>query len=279
MFDHRSKIAFVLTCLILAGGRGAFDVIQRMMGAYLHKDSVSLRQDFSRISREIGDWRAKEADQIFDEAVVETLGTPSYLYRTYTRPESIPGRIDVHVAYYTGMIDPVPHVPDRCFVAAGLNAKTLPENLPTPLIESEWREYDDRVNLATGQPYRYITTRHSFTGEQMDVTMPIGTLRLRTTLFEDTRRPQYRIFAGYFFLANGRTTPTPDRVRLMAFDLSERFAYYCKVQLTVVAPSTYQQGQFVNLVAEFLDDFLPELMRCLPDWSEVERIDAASSNS
>lgn len=278
MFDSRTKIAFIATCLLLAGSRGAFEGVQRILGAYLHKESVPLRQEFSRISKQIGDWHSSEPDLIYDEAVVETLGTQMYLTRSYQRSEGVPGRIKVHVAYYTGLIDLVPHVPDRCFIAAGLNAKSLPDNILLPLKRDGWKEQSDRINLATGEGYSTVQLPHPFTGEPMTLTMPIGDYRLRTTEFEDDRNPRYRIFAGYFFVANGRITPTPDRVRLLAFDLSERYAYYCKVQLQVFAPTGYETAQFISLSAEFLDDFLPELMRCLPDWWEVEHRDEAKTN-
>lgn len=278
MFDRRSKIAFIVTCLLLAGSRGAFEAVQRILGAYLHKERVPLRQEFTRISKQIGEWRSTEPDQIYDEAVVETLGTRMYLTRNYQRSEGVPSRIQIHVAYYTGLIDPVPHVPDRCFVAAGLNAKSLPDNIQLPMEMSGWSVQADRINFATGQPYSTVVLPHPFTGEPMTLTMPIGDLRLRTTEFEDDRNPRYRIFAGYFFVANGRLTPSPDGVRLLAFDLSERYAYYCKVQLQVFAPADFDKAQFITLSAEFLDDFLPELMRCLPDWWEVERRDEAKSD-
>ena len=49
--------------------------------------------------------------------MVEELGTNLYLSRDYERRDD---RVNVHVAYYTGLIDDVPHVPERCWAA---NAK------------------------------------------------------------------------------------------------------------------------------------------------------------
>ena len=59
-------------------------------------------------------------DVVLDTAQVEELGTDRYLNRTYARdghPDN--GWIALHIAYYTGMIDAVPHIPDRCYEGAG----------------------------------------------------------------------------------------------------------------------------------------------------------------
>ena len=104
----------------------------------------------------------------------------------------------------------------------------------------------------------------------MDIMMPIGEFRIRTTEFEDKTKRNIRIFAGYFFIANGRVTPSPDGVRLLAFNLNDKYAYYCKIQYTMVGDRKLDQEAFVRIVTGFTDELLPELMRCLPDWSEVE---------
>jgi hypothetical protein len=66
-------------------------------------------------------------------------------------------------------------------------------------------------------------------------------------------------------------------VRVLAFRPSERFAYYCKVQLNMEGSLSFTQEQFLETASGFLSDFLPELMRCLPDWAEVESRGSSSS--
>lgn len=56
----------------------------------------------------------------------------------------------------------------------------------------------------------------------------------------------------------------------MAFRLSEKHAYYCKVQFTYEGTEP-TPDKYLELVSDFLKDFLPELMQRLPDWAEVER--------
>ncbi len=272
MFDRRSKIALVVfTVVVLVCGVG-FEASLDRLDMYLTKLPVDMQRSFAKIPKSVGSWEMMGEDNLLDDAMVETLGTTRYLDRVY-RDATTNTVMHVHLAYYTGLIDPVPHVPDRCFVAAGLVERSLPHNVPLDLSRQGWRELPDRIHGPSGDPYQAVTWRHPFTGERAEVVMPMGDVELRTTEFQDPDQPQMRIHAGYLFLANGRSTPSPDGVRLLAFNLSERRAYYCKVQFTMGGPAGFEEADFVAVVAGFMDEFLPEVMRCLPDWSEVERLD------
>ena len=77
------------------------------------------------------------------------------------------------------------------------------------------------------------------------------------------------MFAGYFFVANGKTTSYPERIRLLAFDRSAKHAYYCKIQFTIRGASAFTVDHFNHTVADFISGMLPEIMKCLPDWTEV----------
>jgi hypothetical protein len=161
-------------------------------------------------------------------------------------------------------------VPDRCLGAAGLLQKSAVTNLALEVDTSAWRpDPDGLVNLATDELYSAVEYQ-DLLGRVEVVRMPVGDLKLRTMEFQDAKNPNLRIFGGYFFIANGRITPAPEGVKLMAFNPRERFAYYCKVQLTSVSHHVTQE-RFLELSADLLKELLPELMRCLPDWSEVER--------
>ena len=270
LFDRHSRYALLVVAILLVFSSFGFNGIVYYMDVYLKKEPVPLRTELSRIPSRLGFWQADGPDQLLDVAQVESLGTSRYLNRTYVREDGRSGKIMLHIAYYTGMIDPVPHVPDRCFTAGGLSIKKLPVNLPLPIDTTAWREVPEKINASTGQPYRSVESRKTFTGEAIEILMPIGKFRIRTTEFEDITRPSLRIFAGYYFIANGRLTPSPDGVRLLAFDLSDRYAFYCKVQFTMIGGRNLDQEAFVRIVTGFTDELLPELMRCLPDWSEVE---------
>jgi hypothetical protein len=102
------------------------------------------------------------------------------------------------------------------------------------------------------------------------VRMPIGDFKLRTTEFREADNPDARIFAGYFFIANGQTTPLPEGVRAFAFNLETKYAYYAKIQFTMSVSNETTKRQFAEVVADLAGELLPELMLCLPDWSEIE---------
>jgi hypothetical protein len=75
------------------------------------------------------------------------------------------------------------------------------------------------------------------------------------------------------FVANGRCTPSTIAVRELAFDLTDRYAYYCKVQLSARYPDgdLPPKERFRRDAEDFLAHLFPHLMRRLPDWPTVER--------
>jgi hypothetical protein len=212
-----------------------------------------------------GHWVQVGEDRPMSADLEKTLGTTQYLNRVYvdsraarkspaelaamtpdalnrvfqglaSQPEAI---VRLHVAYYSGLVDTVAHVPDRCMVADGFrptNPDVLPLSVPAPASGGAPRELS----------YRFIT-------------------------FEDTTA-QARVTrnVGYLFHVNGEYTPAPLDVRKRLQKLTERFGYYAKVEVM-----TEQTGKAdpaaaaksVKVMNEFLAATLPEVERCLPDWA------------
>jgi hypothetical protein len=248
------------------------------LNVYFEKKEVFLRQHFNNIPTVLGRWESIFERPPMSAELVEELGTKDYFDRFYA-PDGDPrkGWINVHVAYYTGMIDAVPHIPDRCFVAGGYHAETRPRNYPLPLDRSGWEERGDLINQAKGLPYPIVRYPHPITPSRLvTVHLPVGDFELRVIEFSDAQNPSLRIFGGYFFIANGGITATPEGVKQLAFRKSEEYAYYCKVQFYTVEDDLRPE-QFVERVADLLDPLLPELMNCLPDWPEIEARRAAGS--
>ena len=67
-------------------------------------------------------------------------------------------------------------------------------------------------------------------------------------------------------MANGQFAATPESVKGLAFNPSQKMAYYCKVQLVTQMKSRQDRSEFVDASQEFLEVLLPYLMRSLPDW-------------
>ena len=268
-FSRQSRVAFVISCLVLVLGGIGLQAGASALNVYLRKDPVHLRRSLANLPATVGDWRMVHDIRI-PEAAVEELGTSIYLSRIYsdTTSGSTPS-LSLHVAFYTGQIDVVPHVPDRCMVAGGLMERhPEPKQFPLDIDQSEW-SIDPEHTLA-GQAFSMASTRNWLTGEEEMVRLPVGDLVIRTSEFFDPSNDQERIFAGYFFIANGRLTPNPGGVRLLAFNPTEQYAYYCKVQLTAQGGRDFDAERFLALASDLLNQLLPEIMRCLPDWAEVQ---------
>ena len=263
--------AFIVLCVTLVASAVIFRAAAGYLNVYLHKDPVPLRESFNTIPPVLGSWESLYERPPMSAELVEELGTSDYFDRIYAKDgDPAEGWLNVHLAYYTGMIDAVPHIPDRCFVAGGYQMATRPENDALPLDTSGWQEVPGLVNEATGLPYLTCSYPHPIMpGRQITVHMPVGEFQLRTLEFSDDEKPDQRIYGGYFFIANGCTTPTPEGVKRLAFRRTDKYAYYCKVQFHTVDRDMTQQ-RFVELVADLLGPLLPQVMNRLPDWPEWE---------
>lgn len=272
-------MAFFVLCISLLVCGVGFRAAIHYLNITLQKEEVPLRDHFATIPRTLGPWRAVGEDGIIPAETVESLGTNQYLNRNYVR--ELDGdrlALNVHLAYYTGMIDTMPHVPDRCLQAAGLEQRSKdPDNIPLPIDVTQWPGDPALLHMQLNVPYPTTMFAHHVTGKPVRVHMPIGDFALRTMEFSDPNQPELRIFAGYFFIANGRTTPVPWQVKALAFDPREKYAYYCKVQFMYWGDQDADQDTFLAATADLTQYMLPRLMQCLPDWAEVERrtIDAS----
>ena len=76
------------------------------------------------------------------------------------------------------------------------------------------------------------------------------------------------VWAGYFFIANGGVVASASGVRGLAYQLDSDYAFYTKVQFSSLTVDSAEE--LAQLAADALEDLLPEIMRCVPDWDEVE---------
>lgn len=282
IFRSDVKYAYGSILVILLVGVISIPVMIARLEIYLQKESVELADNLSTIAVPIGAWnRARRsdgkpvADTAFGAEMIEGLGTDTYLDRTY---QSGSRQIHVHVAYYTDQIDDVPHVPERCWDAAGLDQSMPATTFDLDLsFDEAILDESSPVNEATGQPYRRLERTNAI-GDPMVIHLPIGESQMTITEFQsDPKNPRVRQVGGYFFLANGRLAPSAKDVRLLAFDPREKYAYYCKVQLTYRGtvesgePDDAVVSEFVEVAEDILPDLIPEVMRCLPDWPAIEK--------
>jgi hypothetical protein len=148
-----------------------------------------------------------------------------------TRMTHPKGTVNLAVTYYTGLVDTVAHVPDRCYVADGFEPKT-------------WEEV--KWNIDDGRPVevRYIN-------------------------FEDgTGRSAATRSVAYFFHVNGQFHSSPNAVRLALQNLLERHGYYAKVEVMTLINDKQESAKVME---DFLASAMPEVRKSLPDWEAVKR--------
>jgi Protein of unknown function (DUF3485) len=276
-----------LLATLVAGGAG-MRFAMAALDVYLRKDPVPLRRDLGSVPGTLGRWQKLGDDQVMDAAMVESLGTDKYLTRNYALDgDPSKGVLMLHLAYYTGMIDTVPHIPERCWGAGGLIQLGQPAvaALKVPALADV--PPDAPVNAASGARYPMASVTDPVTRLDERVALPIpgdaglaaGEVAMTVSAFQDRRNTRVEQIGGYFFIANGRSTASTIGVRSLAFDRTDRSAYFCKVQLSArypvgdVPPSEAFRAQ----AEDFLASFLPQLMRLLPDWPAVERQQAPST--
>ncbi|MCK4872398.1 MAG: hypothetical protein KAS72_06710 [Phycisphaerales bacterium] len=272
--------AFLVALLLLCAGAASLRTTVSVLEYHLKKLPVYApdNRQLRSLPATAGDWSRAGKDDIFSAEMIDELGTRNYLNRMYVRRRPDAGPTDMgpeaydtlqaHFAYYTGMIDAVPHVPERCFVGGGLHVSGGPwiEDLPIDSSRFLRNYYSDGYDL--------LRVPAEFRPDGRDtVRIPDGveSVKLRITRFEDPRQPGKPMFAGYLFLANGRFITHAEEVRAQAFNLKEDYAYYLKIQFTAPAGTYEEPEELATASADLLNELLPGLLLCIPDWVEVQR--------
>lgn len=281
-----SKLRLVLSASLLGvmvATAGAISAYINIKGVHLSKTPIypEGNRQVASIPTQTPGWRQIGSDQIIGAEILETLGTANYVTRNYLRTRDSdpknPIVLDFHAAYYTGMIDTVPHVPERCFVGGGLQQSESSRVMPLDMDTGSWRvDQSVPVELA-GSLGEIYTVRLSNDPAMTDtpgwrVRLPRGIgpdnpFEFRVSEFINPGKG--RIYAGYFFIANGGTKANANDVRQLAFNLEDDYAYYLKVQVSGNGFESFEE--FSMYAGELLGELIGEIMRCVPDWIEVQR--------
>ncbi len=189
------------------------------------------------------------------EEVLENLGTHEYLQwfiEDVRRPPDDPrGLVRLFITYYTGKADPVPHNPEECYSAGGasLAGKTMMTvDLSGP--------HGDRVEI----PVKVLDF----------VPSPRSSLVVRAEA-----RP---LVVAYFFYTNGRYETTRTGVRVATGSLMDRYAYYCKIEMTFTdrqAGIPADRKQTMEATRDLLKKLMPILWADhFQDWDALKRGEA-----
>lgn len=241
--------------------------------------------------QEVGTWVCVPEVHTVNADLAHDLGTNQYVFRTYVDTSAVvPGSasgspiigrdevlrmgelsdkdrwvrlsdvrsknpnavMSLAVTYYTGKVDTVPHVPDRCYVADGFQ--------PSRYDVNQWELGKYATGAERRVPVRFID-------------------------FEDqTAREQQNRCVTYFFHANGEYEDSPLVVRQKLQSLFERYGYFAKIEVMTLLPQAraaaaperaarHEQDRQAAAVAmqRFLTAALPSVERLLPDWNARPR--------
>lgn len=271
--ESNGKKAFITACVCLAVSGLGFRLAMTQLNVFLQKESVPLRTPIDELPSVLGDWQQVGKDSQLEDAMLEELGTKNYLNRTYVyKKDAAKGLFQVHIAYYTGMIDTVPHIPERCWGAGGLVMLGEPNQHSYNLDQSRLNTVSGPIQPGTGVRYAQATVKELATRKDVIVNLPLGDIKMTASIFQNPKNPGQTWIGGYFFIANGSLTSSALAVRNLSFKLTDRYAYYCKVQFTYVVREQPEIAitMFDQLASDLLQSLLPQLMRSLPDWPELE---------
>ncbi len=144
------------------------------------------------------------------------------------------GVINMGLTYYTGLVDTVAHIPDRCYIADGYE--------PSSYNEPTW----DLTPPGSAAP------------------VLVG---VRFISFEDqTGRNAEPKCVAYVFHVDGAYESDPLAVRQRLQSLTQRYGYYAKIELMVIGDDTQVAS---DTMRSFLTAARPEIEACLPDWQKV----------
>ncbi len=266
-----ARVAFVIALGALVVGVASLQGMVRALKATLIKIPIEAKYKLPSIPEELPSWKRIGADEQMSEEMVTELGTENYISRAYMEKNPPEGQspilLSLHMTYYTGMVDTVPHIPDQCLVAAGWSIAGSTGVRPLNLDQEigEWRLERDvagRVFSARlGPDSKVPNTR-------INLPRDADKLSIRVNPYTEPKSNK-SLFAGYYFIANGGHCDNAEDVRLLAFQLQDTYAYYLKVQISTSSVET--EEEYVAACRKLLSELLPEIMLCAPDWVELQR--------
>ncbi|MEM6315891.1 MAG: exosortase-associated EpsI family protein [Planctomycetota bacterium] len=270
----RSKLlspSFLVVSAILLVSALSLTAVVQALELHFKKEPVELARPLQiAVPREFGPWVLASVDTPMGAEIEEAMGTDEHITRFYLNrdllgdivPENIleltsdqlgpivsrvitekpEAAVKLHMAYYTGAVDTVPHVPDRCMVAGGFD----PVNPRT----ATW-------NVLPAGDGNFEDTKLRFV-EFRDADVTKG-------------GPAYNV--AYFFQVNGDYEHDPvTGVRARLMSLTETHAYFCKIELLCISADT--DGAELAM-QDFLRHAMPELEKVLPDWGSIKTTDTA----
>jgi hypothetical protein len=258
---------FLIAVIILAVAAVGLNAAVNWLHLTFEKLPVPPAKDLSSIPAQLGDWVQVSKDEPLEKDVEDALATKRYIFRDYVntklvskqelaefdgktplerknlvgqlqmeRPTAV---VNLAVTYYTGLVDTVAHIPDRCYIADGFE----PSEYETPL----WDLGPGRLGKGPKDNPQ---------------------LAVRFINFEDqTAAGRVTRRVAYFFFVDGKYQSDPLEVRKTLQNLLSRHGFYSKIELMTIK-SDHDTAQ--KTMVAFLKSAMPEIEKCMPDWNQVE---------
>lgn len=275
-----SQPAFLAAAMLLGVCAATLNTAAAFMKLHFKKQPCAMRVSSLRqgIPTTLGKWVMVSTDEAIDPEVEQVLGTSQYIFRDYVdssrvsdeeikQLKSVPARsrdamirdiqsrhpaavLRAAITYYTGLVDTVAHVPERCYVADGFEVKSHDDYQMT--LKHPGGE-------TTAVPFRFVSFQDSSNlgAEVADVSRNVG----------------------YVFHCNGAYENDHLAVRARLQNLFEPYGYYAKLELmTAVVPSPAARQYAIDAndkddskeaMVDFMTQMLPEFEKCMPDWKAL----------
>lgn len=240
-----SRPSFVICVVVLGVCAGGLKLTAEWMNLNFRKEEAPLRKEFDDLDvARLTPYKVLNKAVIPDD-ILEELGTEQYLQWSLEDTSvdvTDPGRyLALFITYYTGNPDKVPHVPDQCYTGGG----GLIKNSGNYTLEIKGLGIDDDE-----LPVRVLDVHmENVLGETKKTVM-------------------------YFFGVNGTFRCTRDQVRLLQNNLFDKYAYFCKVEVSFVRSDKMSRQKNLAAAQNFFGVLLPLLIEeHWPDWEALNRED------
>ncbi len=231
-----AKTSFIIAMIILASSAFALEGATRFLKLHFRKERVELARPLEQIPPDFGPWVQVSTDRPLLEDMEHTLGTSEYIFRNYldsrviskevldafkdkssnerdamfgdVQRQNPAAAVSLAVTYYTGLVDTVAHVPDRCYIADGYDtdgARALHWSAGGRGLDVRFLGFDDTTGA--GRVSRNV---------------------------------------AYLFQVDGQYVCDPIAVRTILANLFTRYGYYAKVELMTVLPDREKSAKVMD---------------------------------
>lgn len=149
------------------------------------------------------------------------------------------------ITYYTGGLEKVPHIPERCLTASG--AQLLGSDSVVFSVDGLGAKYEDWQGGLKFRRTRYV--------------------RRDENMFREIKAAQF-----YLFSLNGNPESNWTTVRRQLSMPFGKYAYFAKIQFAPMDPTEDDQ-EILDETEKFVKQFLPYVVRTLPMPEDIKQLE------